>query len=148
MIFDARFYARFDAGRFLFSLALLVLLASSSWASDTTQVITLGNDVTTDTTIAAQVVPNGMNGYKSVYGQVVCSSGACTQTQKIYGTSKLSDTTNGILLCTLTLSGTTRAQDACPVMQAVFVGFYLVTSNTAGTAASGSVILMYGGPVQ
>lgn len=101
--------------------------------------LTVASGVTTNTTTASLAVPSGS---KSFYGQVVCSSGACTQTQALYGDID-DDEANGILLCTLTLSGTTRAQDACPVITAAFSYYYVVTTNTTGTSATGAVYAMY-----
>jgi hypothetical protein len=100
-------------------------------------VVTSG--VTTNTTSTAALVPVGS---KTFYGQVVCSSGACVQTQAIYGDID-SDAANGILLCTLTLSGTTRAQDACPVVTSAWSYIYVITTATSGTSATGAVYAMY-----
>lgn len=100
---------------------------------------TMTSGVTTNTTSAA--VSLFVNA-KSIYGQVVCSSGACVQTQAIYGDID-SDAANGVLLCTLTLSGTTRAQDACPVITANFSYYYIITTATSGTSATGAVYAMY-----
>ena len=80
-------------------------------------------------------------GIKSIYGQVV-GTGAVTQTQAIYGDID-SDAANGILLCTLTLSGTTRHQDACPPITANFSYLYVITTNTTGTSAAGAIYAMY-----
>ena len=101
---------------------------------------TMASAVTTDTTSAAVALPTGS---KTIYGAVT-GTGAITQTQKIYGgiTSGVTSTT-GILLCTLTLSGTTAAYDACPVMTANFLYYIVVTSSTSGTSASGTVTAMY-----
>lgn len=101
---------------------------------------TMASAVTTDTTSAAVALPVGS---KSIYGSVT-GTGAITQTQKIYGgiTSGVTSTT-GILLCTLTLSGTTAVYDACPVMTANFLYYIVVTSATTGTGASGNVTAMY-----
>lgn len=101
---------------------------------------TMASAVTTDTTSAAVALPVGS---KSIYGSVA-GTGAITQTQKIYGgiTSGVTSTT-GILLCTLTLSGTTAVYDACPVMTANFLYYIVVTSATTGTGASGNVTAMY-----
>jgi hypothetical protein len=99
----------------------------------------LASGVTTNTTSSAVA---GVEGWKSIYGQVVCSSGTCVQTQAIYGDID-SDAANGVLLCTLTLSGTTRAQDACPVITANFSYLYVVTTATSGTSATGAVYAMY-----
>jgi hypothetical protein len=99
---------------------------------------TLTSAVTTDTTSAAVELPTGA---KSIYGQVV-GTGAVTQTQAIYGDVD-NDAANGILLCTITLSGTTRTQDACPVITAAYSYFYVTTTNTTGTSATGAVYAMY-----
>ena len=82
-----------------------------------------------------------MLGNKTYWGQVI-GTGAVTQTQAIYGDVD-NDGANGILLCTITLSGTTRAQDACPVVTAAFAYYYVITTNTTGTGATGAVYAMY-----
>jgi hypothetical protein len=123
-------------------LAGLAILVSSFVYADIPGPVdrrVIASGVTTDTTTAAVRI---VNGYKSIYGQVVCTSGACTQTQAIYGDID-DDKTNGILLCTLTLSGTPRAQDACPPFTANFVSLYVVTTATTGTGATGAVYAMY-----
>lgn len=99
----------------------------------------LAAGVTTNTTSVAVKIPSA--GYKTFYGKVV-GTGAITQTQAIYGDVD-NDGANGILLCTLTLSGTTRAQDACPVITAAFNFYYIVTTATTGTSATGAVYAMY-----
>lgn len=101
---------------------------------------TMASAVTTDTTSTAVALPTGS---KTIYGAVT-GTGSITQTQKIYGgiTSGVTSTT-GILLCTLTLSGTTAVYDACPVMTANFLYYIVVTSSTTGTSASGTVTAMY-----
>lgn len=98
----------------------------------------LASSVTTNTTSAAVALPVG---YKTIYGQVV-GTGSVAQTQAIYGDID-NDAANGVLLCTLTLSGTTRAQDACPVITANFSYYYVVTTATSGTSATGAVYAMY-----
>lgn len=116
---------------------LLAVLAGAAWAVGTgrpgAELTTLFKNVTTNTTTAAVAIPMG---YKSVYGEVV-GTGAVTQTQAIYGDVD-DDAANGILLCTLTLSGTTRAQDACPPFTANFIYYYVKTTNTTGTGAAGA----------
>lgn len=103
-------------------------------------VLKIVSGVTTDTTSTAGVeVPAGP---KSFYGQVVCTSGACAQTQAIYGDTN-SDAANGVLICTITLTATTRDDDACPVVTANFPYFYVVTTSTSGTAATGAVYALY-----
>ena len=101
---------------------------------------TMASAVTTNTTSTAVALPTGS---KSIYGSVT-GTGAITQTQAIYGgiTSGVTSTT-GILLCTLTLSGTTAVYDACPVMTANFLFYIVVTTATTGTGAAGTVTAMY-----
>jgi len=96
------------------------------------------SNMTTNTTSGVFRVPSGP---KSFYGEVV-GTGAVTQTIAIYGTP-YNTAINGILLGTLTLSGTTRTQDACPVITACFPFYYAVTTNTTGTSATGAVYAMY-----
>lgn len=128
------------------ALLLAVVLLPAFVAANTqilgslvnTQVITSG--VTTNTTsTSVSGIPAGA---KTFYGEVVCSSGACVQTQAIYGALN-GTAANGILLCTLTLSGTTRTQDACPVINAAFPFYYVITTATSGTAATGAVYALY-----
>jgi hypothetical protein len=129
--------------RYLHGLCIVVVLcvASVAWAGnkdDRSEQKTVASSVTTNTTTAAVAVPIGA---KSFYGQVV-GTGAVTQTQAIFGDTD-NDAANGILLCTITLSGTTRTQDACPVVTAAFSYYYVTTTNTTGTAATGAVYAMY-----
>lgn len=105
---------------------------------------TVGNmatGVTTNTTSAASILPVRE---KSIYGSVT-GTGAVTQTQKIYGgiTSGFTPATDGILLCTLTLSGTTTAVDQCPVIVSNNLFYKVVTSGTTGTGATGAVTAQY-----
>ena len=113
------------------------LLMTSGGATRST---TMATAVTTNTTSTAVALPVGS---KSIYGSVT-GTGAVTQTQAIYGgiTSGVTSS-NGILLCTLTLSGTTTAVDACPVITANFLFYIVVTTNTSGTGASGVVTAMH-----
>lgn len=103
------------------------------------QAIVLASGITTDTTSA---VSRAKSGRKTIFGEVVCTSGACVQTQAVYGTF-YPTAVNGVLLCTLTLSGTTRAQDACPVATFAFPRLYVITTATSGTAATGAVYVGY-----
>ena len=103
------------------------------------QTLTIASGVTTNTTTAAVA---GVSGTKTFWGEVVCSSGACAQTQAIYG-DRDNDGANGVLLCTITLSGTTRTQDACAVSTAAYPYYYVVTTATSGTSATGAVYAFY-----
>lgn len=131
----------------LLALILLASVATAAWANVTTpgtnsgqtiSILTVASGVTTDTTTDTV---SGVLGNKTYWGQVI-GTGAVTQTQAIYGDVD-NDGANGILLCTITLSGTTRAQDACPVVTAAFAYYYVITTNTTGTGATGAVYAMY-----
>ena len=97
------------------------------------QTLTIASGVTTNTTSSAVA---GVSGTKTIWGEVVCSSGACAQTQAIYG-ARENGAANGLLLCTLALSGTARAQDVCTGVTADYPYLYVITTNTSGTAAEG-----------
>jgi hypothetical protein len=100
--------------------------------------VTMGSAATANATTTAFALPTGS---KSIYGQVA-GTGAVTQTQAIYGDVD-NDAANVILLCTITLSGTTRTQDACPVFTANYKYYYIITTNTTGTSATGAVYVHY-----
>lgn len=95
-------------------------------------------NVTTNTTTAHVQVP--ASGNKTFFGRV-SGTGAVTQTQAIYG-SMDEVASGGVLLATLTLSGTTLAQDGV-VMTANYRYYYVVTTNTTGTGAKGEVYAIY-----
>ena len=100
---------------------------------------TMWSAMTTDTTSAVNTAPTGTKYfYASVDG-----TGAVTQTHKIYGgISSGMTATNGVLLCTLTLSGTTHDHAGCTVKTS-WPFFIDVTSLTTGTSATGAVTVMY-----
>lgn len=98
--------------------------------------------------VVDKVTANGTSGVfrlpggpKSFYAEVV-GVGAVTQTVVIYGTPYATPA-NGIELGTITLTATTRDQDALPVITCTFPWYYCVFSNTTGTAATGAVYAMY-----
>jgi len=123
----------------LFLCTLIPYLASAQNARVT--VVPLSTGITTDTTSAVVDIPNGR---KSVSGYVSCTAGACTQTQAIYGTNGTTATVaKAQLLCTLTLSGTSTDYDTCPVITAAFARFFVVTTSTTGTNATGVVYVAY-----
>jgi hypothetical protein len=129
-------------GKFLTAIILAASLMISAAMAQTPALInvtTLASGVTTNTTTVAKPLPKDL---RSLHGSVICTSGACTQTQAIFGDIN-NDSANGILLCTITLSGTPRDDDACPPMTAVFNYYYVTTTNTTGTAAAGAVYAMY-----
>ena len=103
------------------------------------QTLTIASGVTTNTTTAAVA---GVSGNKTFWGEVICSAGACAQTQAIYGDQD-NDAANGVLLCTLTLTDTARDQDACAGVTANYPYYYVVTTGTSGTSATGAVYANY-----
>ena len=104
----------------------------------TVQPITLADGVTTDTTSPAQVGPPG---FKTFWAQVV-GTGAVSVTVKVYGDIN-DDETGGVLLATITLSGTTQAQDAAASITANYPYLYAVTESISGTGASVTVKVFY-----
>lgn len=105
----------------------------------TVQTLTIASGVTTNTTTSAVA---GVSGNKTFWGEVICSAGACAQTQAIYGDQD-NDAANGLLLCTLTLTDTARDQDACAGVTANYPYYYVVTTGTSGTSATGAVYANY-----
>ena len=98
---------------------------------------TLASGVTTNTTSSAVAV---FTGTKTIYGQVVCSSGACTQTQEFFCDID-NDAANGTSLGLLTLSGTTRDQGYFTYTAACSY-VYVITTVTTGTSATGAMYAM------
>ena len=104
------------------------------------QTLTIASGVTTNTTTAAVA---GVSGTKTFWGEVVCSSGACTQTIEIRGDQN-NDAANGVLICTITLSGTPRDQNGdCSGSTASYPYYYVVTTSTTGNDATGAVYANY-----
>ena len=62
-------------------------------------------------------------------------SSAVTATIKIYG-ARTATATNGVLVATITLSGTTTAVDAATPSLAVYPYYYVVFENITGTGAT------------
>jgi len=103
---------------------------------------TVATGVTTNTTSALVAVPVGS---KTFVGVITGCSSGCTQTQAIYGDQDddSGTDTDGVLICTITLSADGVDADACPVVTANFPYYYVVTTNTAGTSTSGAVYANY-----
>ncbi len=130
-------------------LFLLVLCVPSAHSQVSQQIMgsqvqtrVIMSGVTTNTTTASIAgVPAG----RKTFMGVVSGTGAVTQTQKIYGTGLSTGATaaNSVLLCTLTLTDTTIDTDACPVITAAFPFFFVITTNTTGTGATGAVYAMF-----
>ena len=101
---------------------------------------TMASAITTDTTSAAVAIPTG----SKTIAAVLTGTGAITQTLAIRGSVDNTYTAAvDPLICTLTLSGTTAVGDACPVITANFAYYFIVSSSTTGTSASGVVYAMY-----
>lgn len=93
---------------------------------------TLMSGVTTNTTSATKQLPS--TGNKSFWAEVV-GTGAVAATITIYA-CRTATAENGVLLATITLSGTTRAQDAAATSTAPYPYFYSVTAGLSGTGAT------------
>ena len=97
----------------------------------------VGGDATMTTAVAVPVGSKSFNG-------IITGTGSITQTMKLYGSfASPITTTNGTLLCTLTLSGTTETSDTCPVVTANFPYYAVLTSGTTGTSATGVMKVGY-----
>ena len=99
---------------------------------------TLASGVTSNTTVGPV---RGRTGYKTFWAEVL-GTGAVTATVSIYG-CRLNSAANGVLLATLTLSGTTQAQDAASTSTAAYPYYYVVTTNVTGTGATVRVETFY-----
>lgn len=128
----------------LLLLGPLLLPAISFGQADLpyTRQVVVASGVTTNTSVLATTTIK--SGAKSFYGVVTCASGTCAQIQQIFG-NVAANTTTGILLCTITLSGPApQAQDACPVVTAAYSFYYVTTSATGGGGTpTGAVYVMY-----
>ena len=93
--------------------------------------VNLVNGVTTN---ATSDTISGLPEAKTFWGEVV-GTGAVTATIKIYG-ARTATAANGVLVATITLSGTTTAVDAATPSFAVYPYYYVVTENVTGTGAT------------
>jgi hypothetical protein len=100
---------------------------------------TMMNGVTTDTSGSAIQVPS--TGFKTFWAQVA-GTGAVSVTVTIYG-NLIPTTSNGVLLATFTLSGTSQAQDAAASITANYPYFYATTASITGTGATVAVHALY-----
>ena len=100
--------------------------------------IELMSGVTTNTTSSVKA---GVPGVKSFYAEVV-GTGSVGATVTIYGT-RADTAINGILLATITLSGTTRAQDVAAGSTAAYPNYYAETTSVTGTSATVRVEVFY-----
>ena len=123
-------------------LGVMLSVGSPSVNAQTTVVVRpISTGITTNTTSGVVNVPNGRKTFSAF---VTCSAGACTQTLAIYGTNLPTATVaQSALICTITLSGTSTDFDACPVVTAAFARYFVVTTSTTGTGATGALYVAY-----
>ena len=87
--------------------------------------------VTTNTTSSTFTVQGSA---KTFWAEVV-GTGAVTADVSFYG-ARTSTAANGVLLATISLSGTTRTQDAAGASLAPYPYYYIVTTGVTGTGAT------------
>lgn len=122
------------------ALVLGFLLLVSEVASAAGGYYIAATGITTNTTSPVFQIPSNSPSRYNFYAELT-GTGAITQTLSIYGTVKTS-ATFGVLLGTITLSGTTSTQDATAVLTSVWPNYYVVTTNTTGTGASGGLYFL------
>lgn len=93
--------------------------------------VNLINGVTTNTT---SDTIQGRPEPKTFWGEVA-GTGAITATIKVYG-ARTATAANGVLVCTITLSGNDLVTDAATPSFAVYPYYYVVTENVTGTGAT------------
>lgn len=101
--------------------------------------ITVMTGVTTNTTSAATTI---FSGGKTPIAQV-SGTGAVTATVKLYGDND-NTAANGILLCTITLTDTTKDVDVCTQFTADYPYYYATTESVTGTGATVEFIVAAG----
>ena len=102
------------------------------------QTLPIASGVTTNTTPAS--VP-GVSGFKTFRGEVV-GTGAVSVIIDLYGDDD-DDEADGVLLLTMTLSGTTKKPDAVASITANFPYFYITTRSISGTGATVNAKIFY-----
>lgn len=113
-------------------LPIPVFLTTGTGVDRSTTISTIGmTGVTSNSTSAVFAAPSTP---KTFWAEVV-GTGAVTATVALYG-ARTAAAANGVLLATILLSGTTRAQDAVAAIFATYPYYYLVTTNVTGTGAT------------
>ena len=113
-------------------LPIPVFLTTGTGVDTSTTISTVGmTGVTSNTTSA---VFTALSTPKTFWAEVV-GTGAVTATVALYG-ARTASAANGVLLATITLSGTTRTQDAAAAIFATYPYYYIVTTNVTGTGAT------------
>jgi len=100
--------------------------------------VNLANGVTTNST---SDTVKGLPESKTFWGEV-SGTGAVTATIEIYG-ARTATAANGVLVATITLSGTTTVVDAATPSFAVYPYYYVVFTNITGTGATVRVEVFY-----
>ena len=132
-----------------FPVTLATTIAGEDQTNDLMQIsggvvrsTTIATGITTNTTSALVALPVGS---KTVVGKITGCSSGCKQTQALYGDQDDDSGTDsdGVLLCTISLSADGGDTDVCPVITANFPYYYVVTTGTAGTSTSGAIYANY-----
>ena len=100
--------------------------------------VNLVNGVTANST--SDTIP-GLPEAKTFWGEVV-GTGAVTATIKIYG-ARTATAANGVLVATLSPSGTTTGVDSAATSLACYPYYYVVTENISGTGATARAEVFY-----
>ena len=113
-------------------LPIPVFLTTGTGVDRSTTISTIGmTGVTSNSTSAVFAAPSTP---KTFWAEVV-GTGAVTAEVSFYG-ARTSTAANGVLLATISLSGTTRTQDAAGASLAPYPYYYIVTSGVTGTGAT------------
>ena len=118
------------------------LLMTSGGVVRQTQILGTGGvpSTATDATTTPQILPTGR---KTFTGRITCT-GACVQTQKIYGTWRsTADNTLDDLVCTIVLNKATADQASCIPTETNFSYWYVTTTLTSGTTPLAGIFVQY-----
>jgi hypothetical protein len=99
---------------------------------------TLASGVTTDTSSTPVA---GMPGNKTFWAEI-SGTGAVSVTVTIFG-NRTNSTSGGVLLATISLSGTGSDTDAAAVSTAAYPYYYVTTASISGTGATVGVYAFY-----
>jgi hypothetical protein len=102
------------------------------------RVLEIASGVTTNTSSDPVV---GATGNKTFWAEI-SGSGAVSVTVTVYG-NRTDSTTGGVLLATISLSGTNSDKDAAAVSTAAYPYYYATTADISGTGASVNVYAFF-----
>lgn len=142
--FDLNGNARFTLGTCISGESDCAVLAPNKYLmihGATIRDILGATGITTNTTSAIFTIPTGAKTPRAK----VEGTGAVTATLKLYGSYDTSTTVaDAVLLCTATLSGTTKKAGPCDSgaqFTQDFPNYFIVSSNVTGTGASAEMII-------